>query len=208
MKKTICCIALLCTLLTLTGAAALAAGTFTNVATPGDKVTAAADENSLELTYSAAQSGKEYVILVTSAALEEGKVPTVSTLAYIAQKTGTDSDGVSFQIRSRKIQAGETYYAYLASNADSGVTSREQVASFAYATEETYLLGDVNNDNDIDSRDALLTLRIAAETLEDVTEAQRKAANVNSDEVVDSRDALLILRKAAFSDLNFADYAQ
>ncbi len=57
-------------------------------------------------------------------------------------------------------------------------------------------LGDVNGDESINSTDALLVLKIAAQLLTPA-EGQMKAADVNLDGNVNSTDALLILKYAA-----------
>ncbi len=56
-----------------------------------------------------------------------------------------------------------------------------------------YALGDVNGDNSIDARDAVLILKsvVGSETLDDV---QRQRANTLADGSIDARDAVLILK--------------
>ena len=54
------------------------------------------------------------------------------------------------------------------------------------------LLGDVNEDGEVDSLDATLAYAIYNEAMTDVTEAQQEAADVNKDGTVDSHDATLI----------------
>lgn len=69
-----------------------------------------------------------------------------------------------------------------------------------------YKLGDVNNDEKIDSRDATLQLQqYASSSLTDkdfLDKTQLLAANVNKDDVVDARDATIILRYYAYKALN------
>ena len=60
----------------------------------------------------------------------------------------------------------------------------------------TYTLGDVNDDNAINSSDSLMTLKIAAKLITP-TDAETLAANVNGDETINSSDALEILKFAA-----------
>ncbi len=55
--------------------------------------------------------------------------------------------------------------------------------------------GDVNNDQAIDAKDALLVLK-AAVGKETITDAQKKAADVNADQAIDAKDALDILKFA------------
>jgi len=61
----------------------------------------------------------------------------------------------------------------------------------------TCLKGDVNGDQLIKSIDASLALRIAAQLIEEPTEAQKCGADMNEDGLVKSIDASLILRQAA-----------
>ncbi len=56
--------------------------------------------------------------------------------------------------------------------------------------------GDINDDGNVRSNDALLALRIAAGIMEP-TEYQKRAADMNDDGKIRSNDAMLILRKAA-----------
>jgi hypothetical protein len=56
--------------------------------------------------------------------------------------------------------------------------------------------GDVNNDGIINSKDAILVLRMAAGLLEPDA-LQRCAADANSDNTINSKDAIIVLRKAA-----------
>ncbi len=59
-----------------------------------------------------------------------------------------------------------------------------------------YTFGDVTMDQKIDSGDALVVLKMAANLLEGNT-TEESAADVNGDGRVDSSDALLILKYAA-----------
>lgn len=69
-----------------------------------------------------------------------------------------------------------------------------------------YLLGDVNNDADIDARDATLVLEqyasLALSGVNSLTDQQMTAADVNTDSSVDARDATVILRYYAYRSLN------
>ncbi len=68
-----------------------------------------------------------------------------------------------------------------------------------------FLLGDVNNDGEVRSNDAILTLRFAAGLLEP-TEDEKRAADMNGDGEIKSNDAIVILRKAAGLGAPGADY--
>lgn len=121
--------------------------------------------------------------------------PTADNIVYINQAekgangkasfTGTDA------AYPKELRTG-TYYVYLVG---AGKTFAEsKVASFK--CDQKYTLGDVNEDGEIDSRDALRTLRGAAGIIT-LTPNQAKAADVNKDNEIDSRDALRILRYVA-----------
>ena len=59
----------------------------------------------------------------------------------------------------------------------------------------TYMLGDVDNDKDVDANDALMALQASTNKIYLDTNAE-KAADVNQDGTVAANDALLILQKA------------
>jgi hypothetical protein len=69
-----------------------------------------------------------------------------------------------------------------------------QDMAFYFPTSPNQLLGDVNADGHIDSRDAILTLRSIVQ-LEALTKDQITSADVNGDGTIDSRDAILILQR-------------
>lgn len=57
------------------------------------------------------------------------------------------------------------------------------------------ILGDINGDGEIDSKDAILILRFSV-NLQTPTAQQKTAADVSRDGMIDSKDAILILRRA------------
>lgn len=61
---------------------------------------------------------------------------------------------------------------------------------------ESYSLGDVDMDSDVDANDALLVLKHVAK-LSKLDDTAKLAANVNLDETIDATDALMILKYAA-----------
>lgn len=63
-------------------------------------------------------------------------------------------------------------------------------------TETVYILGDVDNDSDIDATDALLVLKHAAK-LQFLLNVEQMAADVTKNDVIDASDALEILKYAA-----------
>lgn len=129
---------------------------------------------------------QQYLLLV----LKGEGVPTAENIAYIDQ-AAAQNGSVSFTAYPKELTKG-TYHVYLVG---AGKTFAEsKVASFK--CDQKYTLGDVNEDGEIDSRDALRTLRGAAGIIT-LTPNQAKAADVNKDNEIDSRDALRILRYVA-----------
>ena len=135
---------------------------------------------------------QQYLLLVLKGNADGSapSVPTADNIAYIDQMAATET-GVSFTAYPKELTKG-TYYVYLVGGGTAFADS--QVASFEY--DKKYTLGDVNEDGEIDSRDALRTLRGAAGIIT-MTPNQAKAADVNKDNEIDSRDALRILRYEA-----------
>lgn len=135
---------------------------------------------------------QQYLLLVLKGGADGSApgVPTADNIAYIDQMAATET-GVDFTAYPKELTKG-TYYVYLVG---AGKTFAEsKVASFK--CDQKYTLGDVNEDGEIDSRDALRTLRGAAGIVT-LTPNQAKAADVNKDNEIDSRDALRILRYVA-----------
>ena len=120
-------------------------------------------------------------------------IPTESNLQYIDQVTIQENQA-TFNIIPRAMTDGATYNVYVSTNGENG--SLTKVASFQYGTKPPYTLGDVNNDGEIDPKDAVLVLRYSAE-LTPLGEDQQKAANVNGDAFIDAKDAVKILRYSA-----------
>lgn len=119
--------------------------------------------------------------------------PTEANLYYIDQKT-IEEGKATFSIIPKAMTDGATYNVYVSTNGENG--SLTKVASFQYGTKPPYTLGDVNNDGEIDPKDAVLVLRYSAE-LTPLGEDQQKAANVNGDAFIDAKDAVKILRYSA-----------
>ena len=69
-----------------------------------------------------------------------------------------------------------------------------QDMAFYFPTSRSQMLGDVNGDGNIDSRDAILVLRSIIK-LEELNKDQRASADVTGDGTIDSRDATLILQR-------------
>lgn len=127
--------------------------------------------------------------------------PTEANLYYIDQKT-IEEGKATFSIIPKAMTDDATYNVYVSTNGTDGALTK--VASFQYGTKPPYTLGDVNNDGSVDSTDALLVLKHAAD-LEGctLTGSYFSAADVNKNLSVDSTDALLILKRAADIEPNF-----
>jgi len=138
-----------------------------------------------KVTYANAAAGTYYLNLT----LNDGStVPTENNIVYIDQN-GT----AEFTVYPSSLESGKTYSICLSSSG-SDFPTLTKVASFkAYLA---YMLGDVDANGKVETRDALLTLRNAAE-LETFTDIQKLAADVDKNGRVETRDALQILRFAA-----------
>jgi len=88
-----------------------------------------------------------------------------------------------------------TYYYRVGSTDASDNTVWSEQKTFK-TSEEKPPKGDLNNDGEINSDDAILVLNIAAGLIEP-TEDQKWAADMNGDGRIRSNDAILILREAA-----------
>ena len=123
--------------------------------------------------------------------------PTESNLQYIDQQNITDT--TEFILFPKQMEPG-TYNVYVSTNS----ADLTKVASLEYGTEPEYTLGDIDENDEIDIRDALVALRASAKIVT-LTERQIKAADVNRDNEVDVRDALLLLRYSAKLITSFDD---
>lgn len=123
--------------------------------------------------------------------------PTEKNLQYIDQQNITDT--TEFILFPKQMEPG-TYNVYVSTDS----VNLTKVASLEYGTEPEYTLGDIDENDEIDIRDALEALRASAKIVT-LTERQIKAADVNRDSVVDVRDALLLLRYSAKLITSFDD---
>lgn len=123
--------------------------------------------------------------------------PTERNLQYIDQQNITDT--TEFILFPKQMEPG-TYNVYVSTDS----VKLTKVASLEYGTEPEYTLGDIDENDEIDIRDALVALRASAKIVT-LTERQIKAADVNRDNEVDVRDALLLLRYSAKLITSFDD---
>lgn len=145
-------------------------------------------ENAAKLTLTfTGEAGKQYMVFL----LEGEKVPTEDSIQYINQADGT----VNFEIYPKDLTAEGEYHLYV-SGTDLDYT---QVATFSVTKsweKAPYTLGDVNQDGEVNSLDALRILQHNA-GLSELTETQKLSADMNHDNAINSIDALLILQKNA-----------
>lgn len=151
----------------------------------------------LLLTYSRATANAYYLAVVIEADANyvigpKPPDPTGDNLTYIDQQTATSGTGggtVSFTLFPKEMKAGKTYLICLSGNGQ----ALAPVGSFKYFEYVPYVLGDVNNDTRINTRDALLVLQHFSKKIV-LTDTQQLAANVNKDTRINTRDALYILQ--------------
>ena len=108
---------------------------------------------------------------------------------YIDQKAAGSDGKVSFNAYPSSLTK-DNYRVYVVGQGSS-YSLENPTASFSYY--QPYTLGMVNDDDTIDSGDALLVLKHSVHLIT-LTETQQLAADVNKDTLIDSGDALLILK--------------
>lgn len=183
MKKSLSLFALLCVVAAFACTGALAVGgSISNVKAEKDGVELKPEgegvdgvyknADKLQITYSKAEEGRQYLILLLSAApeiSEERILPTKNTIFYMDQSDDTQiKDGkVSFLAYPRDMSSGQ-YYIYMsasaaaqgASNAqDDALSKLTQVGSFQYAAQKRYY-GDVDGNGE-PTINEIMTLIIA-----------------------------------------------
>ncbi len=102
---------------------------------------------------------------------------------------------VTFEVKSGAAQ-GSTPLSLEALLADENGATIPSTAAGGTVTIGGGMVGDVNNDQRVNSADAILVLRHSA-GLTTLTEVQKQAGDVNGDGKTNSGDAILILRKSA-----------
>lgn len=192
MKKWIMCAFTVCLLAVALSVTAFAEDGIQSV-TPeageaGKNVTVSNKTNEkFTLAYTAAETGKQYLVVVSS---DENKTLNENTIYYIDQ-VEAKSGGATFDVYPKTLSEG-TYYVYLSSNAAGGVTALAKVATIK-ATGPAYTPGDVNADGNITVIDALAVLQISVGK-GTWTETQLLAAEVNGTPPVTVTDALWVLQ--------------
>lgn len=155
MKKWITCFFTVCLLAVALSVTALAAGTVADV-TPGKaQLTNGGDR--VGVTYSSAQEGKEYLVLATDKEVTPATLKA-EDIVYINQETAKGTS-VTFTIIPSEL-ASKPYYVYMSSNADSGsgsLTALEKVGTYV-GEGPAFKRGDVNDDDKVNTMDALMAI--------------------------------------------------
>lgn len=145
-----------------------------------------ADTVKVKITVTGLSDGKYYLGLCQTAT----GVPDKDNIAYIDQATAA-SGTVEFTVYPEKLDTDKTYYVYLSSSE----ATKADVLNFKYYA--AYVLGDVNEDGQVNGTDALWALQRFAGN-RTLTANQELAANVtakyNNDKSINGTDALWILQ--------------
>ena len=138
------------------------------------------DVAKFKVEYSAAEAGEQLVMLL----LGEDGVPTANNIYYIDQQTQSASGTCTFTIYPKQLTSG-TYKLLIASK------TSEPAATIEY--EAAYILGDVNEDQVVNAKDATMLLKWTVDLVE-LSEKQQLAADANGDKVVNAKDVTVILK--------------
>lgn len=192
MKKWMMCVFTVCLLavaLSVTAFAAETDGIQSVTSTKNGVSVSGQTSEKFTLTYSGAENGKQYLVVVSS---NDNKTLNENTIYYIDQVEAAGGSA-AFNVYPKTLSDG-TYYVYLSSNAASGVTALEPVATIE-AKGPAYTLGDVDGKNGINSTDAVMTLQHTVKLIK-LSDNQLLAADVNKRDGVNSTDAVMILQYA------------
>lgn len=192
MKKWMMCVFTVCLLAVALSVTAFAAETDGIQSVKPEKAGVSVSGQTSEkftLTYSGAENGKQYLVVVSS---DANKTLNENTIYYIDQVEAA-GNSAAFNVYPKTLSDGN-YYVYLSSNAATGVTTLEQVATIT-ATGPAYKLGYIDDDDKITASDALCALQMSVGK-GTWTDVQRSAANVDGDDKITASDALKILQAA------------
>ena len=146
----------------------------------------------MEVTYSGSIAAEEnYVVLL----VEGDALPTVDNAIYYIDQTTTASTGaITFNVYPMDIAEQKALTLYITSDKEGFSTIK---ISMGYAPAgsyevQPYTLGDVNQDQTIDIKDATMILNHVVGNTE-LTSTKFLAADVVKDDVVDVKDATKIL---------------
>ena len=163
MKKYVTLFALLCLIALMTCTTALAADTEITVKETAENVSAVPDGEKINVVYSAAEDGSQYLVLATTedAREEDGGTvvckPTKDNIIYIDQTdaAGAADGQAAFVVYPSELEPG-TYYIFLSSNAGSGIQGLTEIASFELPDGTTVvILGDVDGNGERSIYDVL-----------------------------------------------------
>lgn len=142
----------------------------------------------LNVTYSAAQDGKQYMIFM----LSSGEVPTSENIEYINQEAANGS--VSFKVYPKTLKK-QTYSIYISTDAETGITGYTKIATIEY--KPAYILGDVNNDGIISPNDRTMLARHIAKWKGYETVTSPEAADIDGNGIVTPNDRTILARYLA-----------
>jgi hypothetical protein len=157
----------------------------TSEAEIGGETKTVTETEQLQLTYSSAENGSYYLVLVLD---DDTGIPTADNIVYIDQLTAS-GDSVTFNIYPSRLEPGKAYTIGL-SGSDANLTGLTQVASYRYYV--AYTLGDVNNDGTIDVSDVMAVINHIVE-ITSLSGNQLLAADTTGNQVVDVSDAMKIV---------------
>ena len=162
----------------------------------GDAVNESFYENSerLEVKYSAAVSGSYYGVLL----IEGSALPTKDTYVYFIDQVDAKSSVVDFNVYPILPDKTTDMTLYISSNAPD-----EELVKIAlnYATNVTeditsYVLGDVNDDGAVNTKDRMTLARHLA-NWDSYDTINTDAADVNADNTVNTKDRMTLARHLA-----------
>lgn len=146
-----------------------------------------ANAEKVKVTYTGAQSGAQYVVLVLN---DASAAPTEGNTVYIDQTEAAENN-VTFTVYPGRLENNKLYSIYLSSSSTTGpVQGLTKIASFRYFA--PYILGDVNEDGSVNTMDAMLVVNHFVGNTE-LTGNRLFAADVNGDGFVNTLDAMRIV---------------
>ena len=153
------------------------------------------DNEKFSVTATGGTAGAEYVLFVLKKTGDTFAAPTQSNIIYINQTTADASGKIMFEnVFPSELAMNEEYEAHVV-GADKAFDTSKATFSYSYVT---YMLGDVNQNDGIDSNDALTVLQSIAGSTE-LTDIQRAAADADLNGGISANDALFILQAVAGS---------
>lgn len=197
MKKHLRCVSLALVLVMLLSFSALAAGeTKPSVSTksPNASATFNSSGDKINVTFSSSSMvvGDQYLILMVEG--DETNHPiNEDTILYIDQKSavsgGANGPKVEFEVIPSSIENSVILIAGVTENGNRGPI----VAAIVTGSGGSVVVGDMNGDNELDTRDASILLMYLA-GMEVSKDYDIYAADFNGDGLIDTRDGSMMLR--------------